>query len=195
MIDGYNLIKRTPAWASIKLEDGRQALVTFIEHQRPQGSARNQVTVVFDGKPGMYGFPVVGEVSVVFTEYETADDLIKYKVEEAHNKKEIVVVTDDKQLMLYVRALGAGVMTVRDFIDKADSSARVIKDHGKSAQKPKVITPSFEHTVNQEFEKIWITDLPSTKQNIKSPDSVERVEGRFDIKQEKISNKKPKTKQ
>ena len=92
-------------WASKSLEEGRQGLISFIERQRPQGSARNQVTVVFDGKPGMYGFPVVGEVSVVFTEYETADDLIKYKVEEARNKKEIVVVTDDKQLLLYVRAV------------------------------------------------------------------------------------------
>ncbi|MEK7083873.1 MAG: NYN domain-containing protein, partial [Patescibacteria group bacterium] len=107
MIDGYNLIKRTPAFASKSLKDGRQALIAFIERQRPQGSARNQVTVVFDGKPGMCGFPVVGEVGVVFTEYETADDLIKYRVEEARNKKEIVVVTDDKQLLLYVRGLGA----------------------------------------------------------------------------------------
>lgn len=151
-------------WASKSLEDGRQALITFIERQRPQGSARNQVTVVFDGKPGMYGFPVVGEVSVVFTEYETADDLIKYKVEEAHNKKEIVVVTDDKQLMLYVRALGAGVMTVGDFLKKADGAVRMTKDHGKSSQKPKVITPSFEHAVNQEFEKIWLNKKPKTKQ-------------------------------
>lgn len=163
LIDGYNLVKRTPAFASKSLEDGRQSLISFIERQKPQGSARNEVTVVFDGKPGMYGFPVVGEVRVVFTEYETADDLIKYKVEQAQNKKEIVVVTDDKQLMLYVRALGAGVMAVREFIDSSGNSVRVVRNSGKVTQKPKVIAPSFEHAVNQEFEKIWLKK-PKLKQ-------------------------------
>jgi predicted RNA-binding protein with PIN domain len=169
LIDGYNLIKRTSGLASKSLEDGRQALVAFIEQQRPQGSTRNQVTVVFDGKPGMYGFPVVGEISVVFTEYETADDLIKYKVEEAHNKKEIVVVTDDKQLLLYVRGLGARVMAVDEFVKKADSRAHGAKIFGRPSQKTKVITSSFEHAVNQEFEKIWITDPDKKKLNEKKP--------------------------
>lgn len=182
-------------FASKSLEDGRQALVGFIERQKPQGSARNQVTIVFDGKPGMYGFPVVGEVSVVFTEYETADDLIKYKVDEARNKKEIVVVTDDKQLLLYVRALGAGVMAVDEFIKKADSRTGSAKSHGKPSQKPKIITSSFEHAVNQEFEKIWLVDLPSTEQKVKSSDSVNKADGRFDLDKEKVNNKKPKTKQ
>ncbi len=158
------MIKRTPGFAFKSLEDGRQALITFIERQSPQGSARNQVTVVFDGKPGMYGFPVVGEVGVVFTEYETADDLIKYKVEEARNKKEIVVVTDDKQLLLYVRGLGAGVMAVGEFLKKADSRAGVAKNFGKASEKPKVITSSFEHTVNQEFEKIWLQKKSKPKE-------------------------------
>ena len=160
LIDGYNLIKRNPAFAGKKLEDGRQALISFIEHNRPQGSLRNSVTIVFDGKPGMYGLPYAQEVSIVFTEYESADDLIKYRVEESRNKKEIIVVTDDKQLMLYVRGLGSGVMSVGEFYKRTVSAKPPVPKGGRPRENPKVITSSFEHSVNQEFEKIWLAKKP-----------------------------------
>ena len=153
MIDGYNLIKRNSNLAGKSLEDGRQALISLIELKRPQGSTRNQVTVVFDGKPGMYGFPHASETRVFFTEYETADDKIKWIVEEAVNKKEIVVVTDDRDLLLYVRKLGAKIMSVSEFMAKAQHAG-----HQKSgpSDKGKNISAVFEHKINQEFEKIWI---------------------------------------
>ena len=156
LIDGYNLIKRNSVFANKSLEDGRQALIAFIERNHPQGSLRNSVTIVFDGKPGMYGLPYAQEVSVVFTEYESADDLIKYRVETSKNKKEIIVVTDDKQLMLYVRSLGSGVMSVGEFYKRTISAKQPAQKGGKPQEKPKVITSSFEHAVNQEFEAIWL---------------------------------------
>ncbi len=156
LIDGYNLIKRNPAFASKSLEDGRQSFVGFIERDRPQGSIRNQVTVVFDGKPGMYGFPAAHEIKVLFTEYESADDLIKRSVEGSKNKKDIVVVTDDRQLMLYVRGCGASVMSGGDFFKRAKAGKTPAKGKGPSADRSKVITSTFEHAVNQEFEKIWL---------------------------------------
>ena len=167
LIDGYNLIKRSPLLSPKKLEDGRQGLISFIEHERPQGSFRNPVTVVFDGKPGMYGLPRVGEVKVIFTEYESADDKIKGIVEAAANKREIVVVTDDRGLLLYVRALGAKVLSVSDFFAKAKDAPRKNDEkrrgQAKAPEKEKVITSTFEHKVNQEFEKIWLEKKPKPK--------------------------------
>ena len=157
LIDGYNLIKRNPALANKRLEEGRQALVTFIERHRPQGSLRNSVTIVFDGQPGIYGVPTVSDVRVVFTEYESADDLIKERVQDSKNKKDIIVVTDDRQLMLYVRNLGAGVMSVREFTSKSIfNNSRSLKP-GKPAQAGKIITSSFEQLVNQELEQLWLS--------------------------------------
>jgi predicted RNA-binding protein with PIN domain len=153
LIDGYNLIKRSSTLAQKKLEDGRQSLISFVERSRPQGSDRNKVTIIFDGKPGMYGLPVTTEVRVFFTEYESADDKIKALVEDAANKKELVVVTDDRDLMLSVRKLGANVMSNADFIGKADQSR---KARPGPSEKPKVISSTFEYQINQEFEKIWI---------------------------------------
>jgi uncharacterized protein len=154
LIDGYNLIKRNSTLAQKSLDEGRQSLIRFIETRRPQGSERNKVTIIFDGKPGMYGLPVATEVSVFFTEYESADDKIKALVEDSANKKEIVVVTDDRDLMLYVRKLGAKVMGNAEFVAKADHSP---KGHpSKAAEKSKSISATLEYKINQEFEKIWI---------------------------------------
>lgn len=108
----------------------------------------------------MYGLPSGSEAGVVFTEYESADDLIKSRVEEAKNKKEIVVVTDDKALMLYVRSFGVAVMSVREFYSRGTTVKPSSKSGGKPAERSKVITSGFEHTVNQEFEKIWLEKKP-----------------------------------
>ena len=129
-------------------------MIAFIERHHPQGSERNQVTVVFDGKPGMYGRPVATQTSIIFTEYESADDKIKAMVEDAANKKEFVVVTDDRDLMLYVRKLGAKVMSISEFVAKAEHKPR--PNASKATEKAKVISATFEYTINQEFEKIWV---------------------------------------
>jgi predicted RNA-binding protein with PIN domain len=154
LIDGYNLIKRSSTLAQKSLEDGRQSLIGFVETKRPQGSERNRVTIVFDGKPGMYGLPTTTTASVIFTEYESADDRIKAIVEDAANKKEIVVVTDDKDLYLYVRKLGANVMSNAEFVGKAGHASG--KSGPKTAEKAKIISSVFEYKINQEFEKIWL---------------------------------------
>lgn len=157
MIDGYNLIKRNPQFAAKRLEEGRQALISFIERNRLQGSDRNSVTVIFDGQPGMYGLPVYSQVRVVFTEYESADDLIKSMVQEAKSPKSMVVVTDDKQLYLYVRALGASVLSGGEFLRKYTSAKTPPRPDIKKTEPSKVITSSFEHLINQEFEQLWVS--------------------------------------
>lgn len=158
LIDGYNLIKRNPQLAAKRLEDGRQALIKYIERNQLQGSRRNAVTVVFDGKPGMYGLPAMSYIRVVFTEYETADDLIKFQVQEAKNRKSLVVVTDDRQLLLYVRSLGAGVLSGGEFLKvKLSRTANQTAHDKKGAGPVKVITSSFEQLINQELEQMWLS--------------------------------------
>lgn len=108
----------------------------------------------------MYGLPSGNEVSVVFTEYESADDLIKSRVEEAKNKKELVVVTDDKALLLYVRSFGVTILSVREFYQRGAPVRSSSKGGSKPAESTKVITSGFENTVNKEFEKIWLEKKP-----------------------------------
>jgi predicted RNA-binding protein with PIN domain len=78
----------------------------------------NQVTVVFDGHPDHFSSTPQGEIRVIFSDGCSADDKIKQMVEEMPAKKNCVVVSDDKDIFLYARSLGARIMSVTAFVSK-----------------------------------------------------------------------------
>ena len=164
LLDGYNIIKKTPSLADKKLEDGRRALIGFIENQRPQGSLNNRVTVVFDGQPGMWSEPISRTVGVLFSVDATADEKIKALVAKASNKKNIIVVTDDRELLLYVRALGAQNLSVQEFLSQAKCGglksieARQTQrvKGAPSSEAGKNISFTVAHKINLELEEIWL---------------------------------------
>ncbi len=77
LLDGYNIIKQTPNLNRGTLENQRLALIGWISTSSPQGSAKNSVTVVFDGKEEFFGSHPSVHVKVIFSQGQSADDLIK----------------------------------------------------------------------------------------------------------------------
>lgn len=136
------------------LEERRAGLLAWISASSLSKRSNGRVTIVFDGKQEHFGGAVSGVISVVFSKGESADDLIKRVIEQAHNQKKWVVVSDDKEIKLYVRALGAGVLSVNAFaaeLNKGSISAR----GSNKAQSSKYISHTQEQAINKEFEKIW----------------------------------------
>lgn len=119
------------------------------------GSARNKVTVVFDGQEGIVWPAKTSGVKVVFSVNETADDLIRRLVEKEDNKKNVYAVTDDKALRQGVKDLGAKVLTVKEFFNtagaKAGAGIRV-----KRSTEEKNISSVTEFKINDELRKIWL---------------------------------------
>ena len=118
VLDGYNIIQQTPSLAVESLRTGRESLIQFIEIHKPQGSLKNPVTIVFDGQAGIGTPREVSAVKVVFACGESADEKIKRMVGMAGNKKNMVVVTDDREIRYHVRALGAKVLWVGEFLGR-----------------------------------------------------------------------------
>ena len=160
LLDGYNIINQVPLWCEGMLEDRRRKLIAWLNVARPHGSIRNTVTVVFDGKPQHYGGHSSGEAKVVFTAGESADDCIKRMVERCPDKKKFMVISDDKGIKLYVRALGAGVLSVREFAaDLFQRRAGPLKARTTKAGPPgenKYISLTQTQKINKEFEGIWL---------------------------------------
>ena len=163
LLDGYNIIHQMPSSDALRLEDRRHQLVRFIEFRRPQGSLRNPVTIVFDGKAGHWSGTDSSGVRVVFSEGETADTRIVRMVSQAPNKKTMVVVTVDREIQYAVRALGAQVSGVQEFLGRVlKSSAKMKggkKESGSSQERgsqEKYISQTLAHTITSEFEKIWL---------------------------------------
>ena len=154
ILDGYNIIKNNDALAELSLEVGRRKLVTLLETRRPQGSAQNKVTVVFDGQPGVGPFQNPGPVKVIFSCGQSADEKIKQMVGRSESRKAIVVVTDDRAIQYYVRSLGAGILGVREFwrarLDPESPARAKPRTPGKRI--PKV----QEVRITDELSRIWL---------------------------------------
>ena len=142
-----------------KLEDRRRQLIRFIEQYAPQGSPNNRVTVVFDGNPEIFGGMTSRTAKIIFSQGESADDKIKKIVAQAQNSKNIVVVSDDRDVQYAARALGARISGVRVFLNKAKDSGKLKKGpaKGSSAESQKYIPKSEESKITSEFGKIWLS--------------------------------------
>ena len=152
LLDGYNVLKKIPAFRDLPLEDGRKGLLRWIDDSRPQGSVNNQVTVVFDGHPDHFSVPPLGEIRVIFSDGCSADDTIKLMVEEDLSRKNCVVVSDDKDIFLYARSLGAKVMSVKAFTSKS-RGFQTSQDSGG-----KYISLSRQEKINKELKVIWLKE-------------------------------------
>ena len=160
LLDGYNIIHQMPLSVEKKLEDQRRQLVQWIESRVPQGSLRNTVTIVFDGRLDVWaafgeprqgrGSSAASSIRVVFSRGETADEKIIRMVEEAAHKKSVVVVTDDRSLQYSVRALGAKVSGVQTFLEQGASARTDRPESGKN------ISKTLEHKITSEFAQIWV---------------------------------------
>ncbi len=170
-MDGYNVIHQMPSVLDLaKLEDRRRQLIRFIEQYTPQGSSNNRVTVVFDGNLEVFGGMTSPLAKVIFSQGESADDKIKKIVAQARNSKNIIVVSDDRDVQYAVRALGAKISGVRQFLNQAKVPGKKVriehKSSGKSergsankslAESRKYIPKNEESKITSEFGKIWLS--------------------------------------
>ena len=153
LLDGYNILKQNPALRDLTLEEGRKGLLKWIAASRPQGSIKNQVTVIFDGHPDHFGGGQGdGNSRVIFSDGCLADDTIKRMVEEDNDRKNCVVVSDDKDIFLYARSLGAKVMSVKMFIKGQRIGPRPKEDEKK------LIPLSYQDKINKELSRIWLKE-------------------------------------
>lgn len=156
IIDGYNVVKQVSFLTGKKLRSGREGLVRFIERYRPQGSKRNEVTIVFDGKADVESPKMKTDIRVIFSKNESADDVIKRMIEKAANPRQYVVVSDDKAVAFYCRSIGAKWLVVKDFI----ANTGLKKPQKKSSYKPepKELPQDVADKITEDLKKLWVNN-------------------------------------
>lgn len=89
---------------------------------------------------------------VIFSRGESADERIKKLLELITNPKNVVVVSDDKEIKFYALACRAKAQSVEDFLSLQDKLPR------KGAQMPAAeISCTQMHKINEELRKIWLS--------------------------------------
>ncbi|MBI5415982.1 MAG: NYN domain-containing protein [Candidatus Omnitrophica bacterium] len=146
-----------PVSVRSRLEDQRQQLIQWIESSAPQGSSRNMVTIVFDGRSDVWSSAAgTSSVRVVFAQGESADDKIVRMVEEAEHRKNVVVVTDDRALQYAVRARGAGVSSVAGFAGKPRPARGQAGTPPRKPEAGKNISKTLEYKITSELARVWL---------------------------------------
>jgi len=119
------------------------------------GNSKNKVTIVFDGYPGRNADGMEdASVAILYSCDISADEKIKRMVEKSLHRKSLVVVSDDKEIKLLVKALGACAMGIEDFSgSKEQARAKVRKE-----KEPVKTELSFSQMdkINQELSKLWL---------------------------------------
>lgn len=109
LVDGYNVAKL--GWPRLSLAEQRAVLLDAVENLAKRFGS--DITVVFDGAD------VVGAaadarrvVRVVYSaDGAIADDLIRDEVRRLPARRQVVVVTNDREIVADVRAMGANTMS------------------------------------------------------------------------------------
>jgi predicted RNA-binding protein with PIN domain len=127
IIDGYNLIRRSPSLSILDrqdLESGRNELIRRLALYKRMKSL--PITVVFDGSHPMSPSPVRGSqqgIHVVFSRKgQTADEVIIRMAGQIREKA--IVVTSDRQVQAAVERYATTVVPSEDFEKKIEMALR-----------------------------------------------------------------------
>ena len=109
----------------------------------------------------MMGGASLSSAKIIFSQDETADLKIKSMVAQSSNKKNIVVVTNDRDIQYSVRALGAKVLSVQEFLKKAQT-ARPGAFSSQDKEDVKRISSVTESKITSEMAEIWLKHKKET---------------------------------
>ncbi len=153
IIDGYNLIKHRCFTPSSNIHDPRFALIQFLRKEKPCGSPKNKVTILFDGYSGDLSLRGL-EFEVIFSCEASADERIKKIVESASIPKNLVVVSDDRQIRDFVKLCGAVSLRVEEFLNFSRK-----KVSSRAVDLPKAeLGGNAARKINDELRKIWLKE-------------------------------------
>ena len=155
VIDGYNAIHKIPSLRKqldISLYNARSEITKLgLEYKRLTGGVA-KVVVVFDGQD-RYAINTVWkkEETHVFSKTGKGDQEIIRVIRSLADRYDVIVVTDDNYVRNNARAHNAGVIAVKDFMQKLakknQSKLPCIDDEKISHEKAKEI--------NKELKDYW----------------------------------------
>ncbi|MFH0856171.1 MAG: NYN domain-containing protein [Candidatus Omnitrophota bacterium] len=156
IIDGYNVTNHPKFAKQIPRKNNlgpREELIRLIRAKKSASSPNNKFWVVFDGypAPGLDNSDK-GNIMVIFSRAESADERIKKLVELIPNPGNVVVVSDDKEIGLFARFSRARQESVEDFLLSPDKLMRPRNEPPEPE-----ITYAQMHKINEELRKLWLS--------------------------------------
>ena len=148
IIDGWNVIHKIPG-----LKDApsvKEDFIYFVKKYRLTGSRNNRVTIVFDGRIDLNLKRSERQFEILFSGTKSADEVICRKVYACADKRGVVVVSDDNEIINYIKTQGASSMKTKEFLSR--------KDRRKPKKASKEISYALKKEITDELRKIWLNE-------------------------------------
>jgi uncharacterized protein len=132
LIDGYNVIRRSPELGSAErqsLEAGRQALCRLLA--RAARARGDQFTVVFDGAGGG-GVAGGADVRVIFSSARESADRVLARLASQGG----AVVSNDREVRRAAARAGAIAITTDEFLSRLDATSEPPTGEGEDRDEP-----------------------------------------------------------
>jgi hypothetical protein len=151
IIDGYNLVKHRCFISPPGIHDRRFALIQFLRINKPCGSQKNKVTVIFDGYSNDSSLSGL-EFEVIFSCEDSADERIKKMIEIDPLPKSLVVISDDRQIRDFSRLCGVASLGIEEFLNPPSKKS----GSRKADQEKTPLSYSAAHKINEELKRLWL---------------------------------------
>jgi hypothetical protein len=150
ILDGYNIMRHAAYQPRGKANDPRYGLIAFVRDEELCGSAKNTVTIVFDGFPSGFDYDD-GRFRTIFSGDAKADDKIKAMIEASDRRKTIVVVSDDREIRGFAKIYGVKTEHVEEFVGGRRSARRTVDESAKPE-----LTYEKMRRINSELRARWL---------------------------------------
>jgi len=147
IIDGYNVLKQVRYNTGERITHGRKGFIKFLERK----FNNKNITVVFDGTPGLDDNFYKSSIKIRFSRQRSADDLIRQIVKETQDKKTIVI-TDDRDLKDSLRKFNVDVKKVDEFLKECyNNESDKLKT---SPKKPDILSTKGKKITDYLYKKL-----------------------------------------
>jgi len=162
IIDGLNVIKTSfiKKYEVVSFEKGREFLIYILERYKRK-HPRIEFTVVFDGYCQNFNL-YSRRIKIIFSNEITADEKIRKILENKKNKKEVFVVSDDREIQQFTKILGGNVLKVNEFLDIVYPGEKVAE-----IKKDKEIDYRIKLMIEKELEKFYGEKVEKNRENNK----------------------------
>ncbi len=146
LIDAFNLFHKIPALKSATLPHSE--LIQYIIRGKFTGSPNNKVTIVFDGYEGDHVSG--GGYKILYSGGRKADDIIKEIIARSSKNRQLVVVSDDNEIISSARLEGVSIQSTKEFL-KIGSP----KPAGRDSSDDRGLDSATMDNITKELEKEW----------------------------------------
>ena len=152
LIDGYNVIKRHPAWARLHPAEGRQRLTQHLLGARWPVPIVD-IVAVFDAPAT--GVQHVSPLLQIRFAAPSADQWLQETVRASHTPDRLLIVTDDREILSTAKQHGTRCHSTAWLLERRRTTP-IPRPQGRRTSPAKELPAAQARRITEEFERRWL---------------------------------------